>query len=43
MPLLQQPNPERIFYVKDALKEGLSMTEIFDLTKIAFGGFVSLL
>jgi carbamoyl-phosphate synthase large subunit len=31
---LKNPNAERIFYIKDALKKGMSIDEIYALTKI---------
>ncbi len=33
-PMLARPNPQRIFYVKHALKDGMSVDEVADLTKI---------
>ncbi len=31
---LREPNPERIFYIKDAFKVGLSLDEIYEYSKI---------
>jgi len=33
-PMLVRPNPDRLFYIKHALKEGMSVGEIAELTKI---------
>jgi len=33
-PMLVRPNPDRLFYIKHALKEGMSVDEIAELTKI---------
>ncbi|MGC8765659.1 MAG: carbamoyl-phosphate synthase large subunit [Brevinematia bacterium] len=31
---LKSPNPDRIFYIKDAIKNGFSLDEMYELTKI---------
>ncbi|MGB9621971.1 MAG: carbamoyl-phosphate synthase large subunit, partial [Brevinematia bacterium] len=34
IPKLRGPNPDRIFYIKDAIKIGMSIDEIYEYTKI---------